>query len=852
MRKNEVMGKFLAAALAASMAVSPAMAFAATTNGALDGTDATDNPTSVVGDLNDLDIQNKADHGSLTIHKYDLTSAQNELTFNWSDTDHDSDGTDSTLTTSKPQNGQAGADSKTFTITSNGKQNDEAEKALAPYAIKGVEFTYLRVGDVKTLSDINEDGTNGDIELIYGVDTDLMAILGLKAYDNAKKGTDGVAVTQVEGINYFTAEQIRVALKNVLNVGTYNGADKTKGDASYATGEDVGTAGQSGSTTNEGNRLDGKKGVTAVDRLEDYIQNDGDAHVAGKKMDLTDKDGMTTKDNLDLGLYLLVETKVPENVTETVNPWFVQLPMTDIEGDQWFYNVSCYPKNQSGHPTLDKKVRNEYGTAGLNYDSAGANNTSGDVKINKQDSLAKGAPGIVTNDDGKKGDKLDEWLTEGKKAADYQWNTTTTASEGDRLGFMLKSKLPNITSKATRLKRFEYIDTLSKGLVYNGDAKIAIYRDETAAEVNDTTKAIDVWTTSGADNNYMFEAKEATAKPSDDGTVKGNGAQQLDITVQTKGLEEIAEKYYDGQHYLVVYYTATLASNADTVLGDNGNPNDVSLVWGRSSEKYYNVLEDRSIVYSYGIDLTKLFSDNNTKEADFKAVQFVLYNATEDYYVTAEKGNNTDGLYYVTGKEKDKAKATKFSPDGTGKLLINGIEGDDYKLTEIHTAKGYTLGQNQVRITINQASRTITPSAVYTMTVADDHDEEHIRDEVTKLQLSNGTTEDTFNEGTTDKQRIVIGDLVSTTATIDGAQAAMGNYGAETALDAKAVSALKDTTAKNSTNAELKMSITNHKGFSLPKTGGKGVYFLTIVGVVGAVIGFYIISEDKKKKAKAN
>ena len=37
MRKNEVMEKFLAAALAASMAVSPAMAFAATTNGALEG-----------------------------------------------------------------------------------------------------------------------------------------------------------------------------------------------------------------------------------------------------------------------------------------------------------------------------------------------------------------------------------------------------------------------------------------------------------------------------------------------------------------------------------------------------------------------------------------------------------------------------------------------------------------------------------------------------------------------------------------------------------------------------------------------------------------------------------------------
>lgn len=172
MRKNEVMGKFLAAALAASMAVSPAMAFAATTNGALEGSDAADNPTSVVGDLNDFDIQNKADHGSLTIHKYDVTSAtQDGFEFNWSDTDHDSGGVDSTVT---PKGGQP------IKITSDGKNNEELKNALGDYAIKGVEFTYLKVGDVKTLSDINEDGTNGDIELIYGMDTDLMAILGLK------------------------------------------------------------------------------------------------------------------------------------------------------------------------------------------------------------------------------------------------------------------------------------------------------------------------------------------------------------------------------------------------------------------------------------------------------------------------------------------------------------------------------------------------------------------------------------------------------------------------------------------------------------------------------------------------
>lgn len=74
----------------------------------------------------------------------------------------------------------------------------------------------------------------------------------------------------------------------------------------------------------------------------------------------TDKNGYTHLDNLELGLYLFVETEVPEQVTDTVNPWFVQLPFTSADGDMWQYDMNVYPKNQSGNPTLDKSVRNAY------------------------------------------------------------------------------------------------------------------------------------------------------------------------------------------------------------------------------------------------------------------------------------------------------------------------------------------------------------------------------------------------------------------------------------------------------------------------------------------------------------
>ena len=97
----------------------------------------------------------------------------------------------------------------------------------------------------------------------------------------------------------------------------------------------------------------------AKDALEKYIQKTPET----VKMPLTSQKGYTTASDLELGLYLLVETKVPENITETVNPWFVQLPTTTDNGEEWFYDVTLYPKNQSGNPTLDKLVRNASGSA---------------------------------------------------------------------------------------------------------------------------------------------------------------------------------------------------------------------------------------------------------------------------------------------------------------------------------------------------------------------------------------------------------------------------------------------------------------------------------------------------------
>lgn len=68
------------------------------------------------------DVIDTSKTGSITIHKYDMTAAK-----------------------------QRGVNLDNFTST--GKQDTAAEAALEKYAIKGVEFSYLRVGDVEQQSE---------------------------------------------------------------------------------------------------------------------------------------------------------------------------------------------------------------------------------------------------------------------------------------------------------------------------------------------------------------------------------------------------------------------------------------------------------------------------------------------------------------------------------------------------------------------------------------------------------------------------------------------------------------------------------------------------------------------------
>lgn len=470
---------------------------------------------------------------------------------------------------------------------STGLHDDAVIDKLSKYAIQGVEFTYLRVADI-TMNNELVDGQR-QVGVLYGFDSSersnaVLSAIDLTAADAHK--TEG-------GINYFTSDSLNNKLAAALAANATN----------------------------------------VKNALETAVKNGGVA------MPETDASGHTSASDMELGLYLVVETRVPEMVTSTCNPFFVSLPMTTIDGSEWLYDLTVYPKNQTGNPTLDKTVREAKNSTGKNTGSLP------DIK------------------DG--------------------YEHTATASVGDTVDYQIISTLPTITSKASSLSEYTYVDTLSKGIRYNkNDVVIEFFKDAGC------TDKIATW----AENSGKF------AVGYDD------TANTMTIRMIESGLSEINESesvYTDSvkRGYsdctMRITYAATLT--ADAKVGDTNNPNEVVLTWKRTNTTYYDSLKDCCHVYTYGVDVLKRFSDNG---GNMKNVKFRLHNDTDDCYIIADL---KDGIYYAKGITSKKSDATTFIPNSSGHIVVKGLEDDAYSLTEIATDKGYVLLKDAVKIVIKTA-----------------------------------------------------------------------------------------------------------------------------------------------------
>ena len=406
----------------------------------------------------------------------------------------------------------------------------------------------------------------------------------------------------------------------------------------------------------------------------------------------------------------------------------------DDGGERWIYDVTVYPKNLTGIPTLEKTVREALADTG------------------KNDGFAH----------------------------------TATASTNDTMKYQILSTLPSITSEATYLTDYSFVDTLDVGLSYcRNDVKIEFFRSSSCTEDDRIT----VW-------------NEGDGKFS----VSYNDTPGMTISMTAAGLAEINDSYavYTKSDMINsgysdctvrITYSTKLNPDASLVCGDDGNSNDVVLVWKRTNSSYYDTLVDDCHVYSYGLDLTKEFSDG---QGDFSKVEFLLYNDSDGYFVTAEL-DESEGAYYVTGHVSGRDDAARFTPTADGSIFVKGLEDDTYIATEIQTANGYTLLRDDIQIAI-EAAESDALCEIYG----------------------------------TDVLGVLQNDLRY-------ADVPKGLY----KVDDNDVTMNADS---ESANAIVPLTVVNTRGFNLPQTGGHGTWMYGVAGTVLMVAAAIILISARRKK----
>lgn len=464
----------------------------------------------------------------------------------------------------------------TASYVSTGVQDDAVTDKLAQYAIQGVEFTYLRVADIAMNNEL-VDGQR-QVGVLYGfAEATVLQAIGLTAADVHKSEN---------GTRYYTADKLNKAMSDALTANA----------------------------------------TTVKNALEAAARN------GGKAMPETDENGHSKVSGLKQGLYLVVETRVPENVISTCNPFFVSLPMTTMDGKDWNYDVTVYPKNQTGNPTLEKTVREAAADTGKN---------------------------------GGTGDIADGYAH------------TATASVGDVVDYQIISTLPTITSKATSLTTYTFADTLSEGIRYNkNDVVIEFFRDAGC------TDQITAWDEDSGKFAVSYDDAQNTM------TIGMTETGLADINESASVYTDSVKRGYSDCTMRIIY-AATLT--ADAQLGDTDNPNEVVLTWKRTNTGYFDTLQDCCHVYTYGVDVLKQFSDG---KGDLANVHFLLHNDTDGYFVTAElvggvyhvTGHeakeskatvfvpNGEGHIRVMGLEDDTYTLTETATDKGYVLLKDGVE----------------------------------------------------------------------------------------------------------------------------------------------------------------------------------
>lgn len=496
--------------------------------------------------------------------------------------------------------------------------------------------------------------------------------------------------------------------------------------------------------------LIGDKVTITSDTKYNEIKSVVDAKVADKTLTGTSqktemKDGKATAEftNLDLGVYLVEETKAPSQVVNKTANFLVSVPMTNKDGDDWVYNITADPKNETvyGGITLIKKGKTikvdgseteetlknvsfelqKYETTGWETVDEYTTNESGSINVTK---LAPAKYRFIETNlggtDDNKGYILDgktayeftvdidgkikvgnaeasksatitvynekPSLEKSVKNTDGKYDNDTDASVGDTVTWKVEASVP---SNVNELKTYKLTDKISDTLTWENttNANLAITTDNNTTLIENTDYTLTVPEDNKTGGTWTIEFTE-------DGKTKlaTNKVKVITVTFNTK-LNESAKIGSEGN-----LNDAELDySNAIYPTEDPKNPNN-------NNEPGEDKIQDQAIVYSFQMNIEKV--DGKNQAIKLQGVTFDLYSYT---------GKNPNPTEADLKGSDGKRIAHDLTTDANGKIQYKGLKNGTYYLVETKTIKTkdrkqYNLLKEPVKVEIkvDYTTQTVT------------------------------------------------------------------------------------------------------------------------------------------------
>ncbi len=259
---------------------------------------------------------------------------------------------------------------------------------------------------------------------------------------------------------------------------------------------------------------------------------------------------------------------------------------------------------------------------------------------------------------------------------------STSANMSDTLTYQITMPVTKVTD-ATRVTSAVLKDTIQHHSFSKSTFTMKVVEDN---ETNNGTIDVATYTYSyiASPESASFTKTQGTEKIANVtfGTEESTKYPTFTITFTEAGIADLNALASENNIKIVVTYHAVLGSDAV-----NENMNTAKWTLGKGPYTYEG--SDETLVYTYGIDIDKTFSDNQTA-TNAGSVQFEIYAGSVNDDTKLKVVKDSNGNYHVdnTPTAQDEVKLT---PDTEGNLVLTGLKEGTYILKEVDTADDFQL-----------------------------------------------------------------------------------------------------------------------------------------------------------------